>query len=99
MNFEFIHAQNGQEAIEFCKTNPNISLILMDIKMPITDGYTAAKRIKEFRPDLPIIAQSAYALIPEREKYIGTEFDDYITKPINEKELIQKIMNNIPKDN
>ncbi len=59
--------------------------------MPIMSGHEAAKLIKEFRPDLAIIAQSAYGLEQEIEKYSGI-FDDYVTKPIDENELQQKIM-------
>jgi hypothetical protein len=58
------------------------------------DGHTAAKKIKEFRPDLPIIAQSAYALEKEIEEYSGI-FNDYLIKPIQEEELIRKIKNYI----
>jgi PAS domain S-box-containing protein len=85
---KILHTKNGQETVETCKTNPDIGLILMDIKMPIMDGYIAAKLIKEFRPTLPIIAQTAYALESEIAKYEDV-FDDYITKPINESELNQ----------
>jgi len=92
MNVKLIHAKNGQEAVEICQTNPNISLVLMDIKMPILDGHKAALCVKEFRPDLPIIAQSAYALEHEIEKFNGGGFNDYVIKPIDEKELIQKVM-------
>jgi PAS domain S-box-containing protein len=92
MDFGVVHAKNGLEAVEICKANPQINLTLMDIKLPVMDGHTAAKQIKEFRPDLPIIAQSAYALAHEIEKYRGNTFDDYITKPINEDELRQKVM-------
>ena len=87
-----LHTKEGNETVEFCKTNPQLNLILMDIKMPVMDGFEAAKKIKEFRPDLPIIAQTAYALDHEREKYSGAAFDDYITKPINKDELLLKIM-------
>ncbi len=92
MNLRLIHAKNGQETVEICKSNPNIDLILMDIKMPIMDGNVAAKKIKEFRPDLKIIAQSAYTFEQYREKYHENVFDDYTEKPINEIELKQKVM-------
>lgn len=90
MKLKLLHAQNGIEAISLCQSNPNIALILMDIKMPIMDGFTAAKQIQKLRPNLPIIAQSAYALTHEIEKF-NQFFDDYITKPINRVELKQKI--------
>jgi CheY-like chemotaxis protein len=64
----------------------------MDINMPGMDGHTASKLIKEFRPDLPIIAQTGFALDEEKEKY-SDSFDDYITKPIKTDELKKKIRN------
>jgi len=64
--------------------------VLMDIRMPVLDGYQAAIAIKEFRPDLPILAQTAYAHEYEIEKY-RTVFDDYMTKPLRIQILKQKI--------
>jgi PAS domain S-box-containing protein len=90
LNYKLIHAKDGREAVEYCRENSEIDLILMDIKMPDVDGYQAAKEIKAFRPDLPIIAQSAYAMQHEIEKY-GDIFDDYLTKPIDEELLIEKV--------
>ena len=85
-----LHAQNGQEAIDMCKDIEDISLVLMDIKMPVMNGITAARLIKEFRPDLPIIAQTAYA--GESAKLTNVEvFDDLIAKPINRNELKRKM--------
>jgi len=86
-NHKSMHAKNGIEAIELCRTHPNISLVLMDIKMPIMDGETATKLIKEIRPGLPVIAQTSYALKHEIEKYAEAGFDEYITKPINIEEF------------
>jgi signal transduction histidine kinase/ligand-binding sensor domain-containing protein/CheY-like chemotaxis protein len=86
-----IHAANGQQALEMCRANQEVDLILMDIKMPIMDGHTAAKLIKAFLPNLPIIAQTAYALESEKEMFIGV-FDDWISKPISEDELKQKLI-------
>jgi len=87
-----IHVKYEKEAIEICMGNSNISLILMDIKMPTMDGHEASKQIKEFRPQLPIIAQSAYSLEQYREIYGAMTFDDYISKPINEDELKRKLL-------
>lgn len=96
MNLDILHATDGKKAIEICRTNPNISLILMDIKMPIMDGFTAAKLVKKFRPNLPMIAQSAYVLDHEIKKF-NRVFDDYITKPIDKDELSQKVKKYIDK--
>jgi len=91
LDLKLIHAKDGKETVEICRTNPKIDLILMDIKMPIMNGHEAAKLIKEFRPVLAIIAQSAYGLEQEIEKYSGI-FDDYLTKPIDEDDLKQKLV-------
>lgn len=91
---ELIHTKNGKETVDVFTANDSISLILMDIKMPVMDGFTAAKLIKAHNPHVPIIAQSAYALEDEVEKYKDA-FDDYLTKPIDEgrlKLLIDKYM-------
>ncbi len=88
--FNLIMAGNGQEAVDLCHNNIDIDIVLMDIKMPIMDGHAAAKLIKEFRPELPIIAQTAYALDVEKEKFSLT-FDGYVTKPVKASELKEKI--------
>lgn len=91
LNVNVIRAENGQEAVDLCKREL-IDIILMDIKMPVMNGYTAAKLIKEFKPNLPIIAQSAHAVQAEIEEYRDA-FDDYITKPIkifDFKDILQK---------
>jgi PAS domain S-box-containing protein len=90
LGFKLIHAKNGKEAVFLCSTDQNISLVLMDIKMPEMTGDVAAKIIKENRPGLAIIAQSGYTLESEIEKYADL-FDDYITKPIKEN-VIKKIV-------
>lgn len=92
MDVNLIHTVDGMETVEACRLNSNIDIILMDIKMPILDGFSAAKKIKKMRPDLPIIAQSAYALDHEVQRFKKT-FDDYITKPLKEEILISKINN------
>jgi CheY-like chemotaxis protein len=88
-----IHAIDGLEAVEFCKSNPSIEMVLMDIKMPKMDGHEATKIIKEFRPNLPIIAQTAYATPEEREKAFLAGCDDFIVKPID-KEMLRTVLNN-----
>lgn len=82
LGLKHIQAKDGQEAIDICRENVKVTLVLMDIKMPVIDGYTAAQKIKEFSPKIPIIAQSAYALEHEREKFRDV-FDEYLAKPIN----------------
>jgi len=86
-----LHASNGQEAIEITKEHPEINLILMDIKMPGMNGYEATEEIRKLRPDVVIIAQTAYALYGDREKAIEAGCDDYITKPIRKEDLLEII--------
>ncbi len=90
-NYTLIHTKNGQETIDIVESNPNVSLILMDIKMPVMSGDDAAKIIKEKHTNLPIIAQTAYAMEYEIEKYRAI-FDDYLTKPIDENMLVKYVM-------
>jgi hypothetical protein len=89
-NLKILIAKTGGEAVELCRSHKNIALVLMDISMPVVDGYIASQIIKEFNPALPIIAQTAFALDEDKEKY-SDSFDDYITKPINVDDLKQKI--------
>ncbi len=86
-----INACDGKEAIEAVKANPEIEIILMDIQLPVIDGYGAARKIREFRNDIIIIAQTAYSLLGDREKIIASGFDDYIVKPIFPHQLIEKL--------
>ncbi|MCF8296892.1 MAG: response regulator [Saprospiraceae bacterium] len=79
---DMLWAQDGLEAVEMCRNHPEISLVLMDIRLPELDGYQATQQIKEFRPDLPIIAQTAYVMSNEKGKVLQAGCDDLITKPI-----------------
>ena len=88
VNWELIHVNTGVEAIETMQNNPDIDLILMDIKMPLMDGYTAAKRIRVFMPDVVIIAQSAYAFNPNKKEQEAL-FNQHITKPVDRKLLFE----------
>jgi PAS domain S-box-containing protein len=90
-NITLLRAQNGKEAIEMCHQQNDIDLILMDIKMPEMDGLTALGEIRKFRFNLPIIAQTAYALEHEKKNLLDNGFDDYIAKPIKKDELMQVI--------
>jgi PAS domain S-box-containing protein len=80
---EFLQAGTGLEAVEACRNNPGISLILMDIKMPIMNGYEATRQIRQFNKDVVIIAQTAYGLEGDRERAIESGCNDYISKPIS----------------
>jgi signal transduction histidine kinase/ActR/RegA family two-component response regulator len=88
---EIITVQNGKDAVEFYRDNQDIDLILMDIGMPIMDGYEATRQIREFDKQVIIIAQTAYGLANDREKAIQSGCNDYISKPINKDELYRLI--------
>lgn len=88
---EILHAKTGIEAIEIFQKNPDIDLILMDIKMPKMSGYEATRQIREFNREVTIIAQTAYALEGDREKAIEAGCDDYLTKPIISDALLSLI--------
>ena len=90
-NITFLCAENGWEAVELVQFHPEINLVLMDIKMPIMNGYEASKLIKELRPLLPIIAQSAFTVKEEKQKAQEAGCDAFITKPISKTELLEKM--------
>jgi len=92
-----LHAKNGVEAVEMCKQRSEIKLVLMDIKMPLMNGYTATKLIKEFRPDLPIVVQTAYSTKADEDKAELAGCDAFLSKPIQENvlnELLAKYLIN-----
>jgi CheY-like chemotaxis protein len=91
-----LNAGDGLEAVEVSRNNPDIDIILMDIQLPLMDGYTSTKKIREFRKGIVIIAQTAYGLLTEKEKIAEAGFDDYIIKPIFSKSLINKLVSNLP---
>ena len=91
-----LKAQNGLEAVEISRTNPNIDLILMDIQMPKMNGYEATRQIRQFNKEVIIIAQTACGLSGDRELALAAGCDDYIAKPVSKAELlaiIQKYLN------
>lgn len=88
---QLLRAKTGQEAIDLIKSNPNVDAVLMDMKMPIMNGYDAIKAIKKLKPHLPIIAQTAYAMPEDKKKALDAGADDYISKPINRRHLLDKI--------
>ncbi len=82
-------AKNGLDAIRFCKENPDIDFVLMDIKIPKLNYYEATKKIREFNKDIIIIAQTSYSLPGDREKAITAGCNDYIIKPYSQSELTE----------
>jgi CheY-like chemotaxis protein len=96
-NFEILYAVTGVEAVEACRNNPDIKLILMDIRMPDMNGYEATQQIRQFNKDVIIIAQTAFGLKGDREKALNAGCNDHISKPIKMDELmkiIHKHLNN-----
>jgi CheY-like chemotaxis protein len=84
-------AKDGNEAVNMCLQHKEIEVVLMDIQLPVMDGYEATKRILEFRPDLPIIAQTANAMPEEIKRCMEAGCSVYIIKPIRKDELIEAI--------
>lgn len=85
---EIIYTSDGQGAVDICKSNPDIDLVLMDIQLPVINGYDATRYIRKFRKDLPIIAQTAYAMKEDAAKTKKAGCDDCIIKPIIKHELL-----------
>lgn len=92
---DFLRATNGQEAVDICRNNSNLGIILMDIKMPILNGYEAVKIIRGFNSKIPIIAQTAFVIGNEKKKALDIGCNDYIAKPFKRVELLDKIKKNI----
>ena len=90
-NFNIIRARDGVEAVEFCKTNQEIDLVLMDIKMPNLDGYEAFTEIRKINPTIPIIAQTSYSFEEELDKIKKLGFNNFISKPIQKQKLLELI--------
>lgn len=85
---DYLLAKNGEKAVALCKQHPEISLVLMDIKMPVMDGVEATSRIRDFRPGVPIIATTAYAQTGDEQRFLAAGCDGYLPKPIS----IDKLM-------
>ena len=83
-----IRARNGKEAIDSINNIGSVNLIMMDLKMPVINGFEAARKIKSINPKIPIIAQTALAIQGDREKALDAGCDDYIAKPINLDDLL-----------
>jgi two-component system, sensor histidine kinase and response regulator len=90
--FDIIYVENGIDAISIFNENQDkVNLILMDMKMPDMDGFTATAEIRKFDTKIPIIAQTAYAYRDDYQKALDAGCNDYISKPIHEEELNEKI--------
>lgn len=84
---QILHSSNGKDAVELCHNNPDINAVLMDIQLPVMNGYDATRKIKLKRKDLPVIAQTAHALAEDEVKSKNAGCDDYLVKPIQREKL------------
>jgi CheY-like chemotaxis protein len=94
---KIIWAKNGKEAIDLMEENKAIiDLVLMDIRLPLINGYDATKAIKRINAAVPVIAQTAYAMDIEIQTAMESGCDGYITKPIERNLLIETIASHLP---
>ncbi len=92
---EILWSKDGEETLDIFRENTDLGLVLMDINMPLKNGYECTRIIKKERPDLPVIAQTAYAMSGEREISREAGCDDYLAKPIKVKELLETLANHM----
>ncbi len=92
------NAGDGEMAVNVIKQHPDIKVVLMDIQLPVIDGYKSADMIRELKDDIIIIAQTAYGLLGDTEKIMNAGFNDYIIKPILSQNLIDKIVTCLSKN-
>jgi len=90
---ELLFTSNGEEAVELCRQNPDIEVILMDMKMPVMDGFEATRQIRLFNKEVIIIAQTAYTLTGDKEKALEAGCTNYLSKPIRKEQLLTVIKN------
>ncbi|MDA3881386.1 MAG: response regulator [Prolixibacteraceae bacterium] len=91
INAQVEWVKNGVEAVNFAKEHPETNLILMDLQMPEMNGYDATREIKNIYPEMPVIAQTAFAMSDDRTKAIEAGCDDYLAKPIRSKDLLDAV--------
>ncbi len=85
---KILYAKDGNDAIDICRENTGIDIILMDIQLPGMDGCEATRIIKTILPGVPVIAQTAYSTGGEHIRIRESGCDDYLTKPINQQKLL-----------
>lgn len=90
-HFNVLHAKNGFEAVKLYMDTPDICLIMMDLQMPVMDGFTATSIIRKKNKDIPVIAQTAYVVPGIRDKARKAGCNDFITKPFDPDLMINKI--------
>lgn len=91
LNLDIHHTDDGRKAVEYVRQNPDTQLVLMDMKLPNMNGDEATIAIRKFNQSIYIIAQTAFAMLGDKEKAINAGCNDYITKPIESKKLVEMI--------
>jgi CheY-like chemotaxis protein len=86
-----LNAVDGKEALEMVHSNSDIDIILMDIQLPVIDGYSCTKILRDSGNNMVIIAQTAYGLTGDKEKMMTLGFNDFLIKPIGRQQLFDKI--------
>jgi CheY-like chemotaxis protein len=89
---ELLFAVNGQEAVRVAEQHPDLRLVLMDLKMPIMNGFDATRQIKALRNDLPVVATTAYAMTHDEHRAREAGCDDYLAKPIRPQTLTDTLI-------
>jgi hypothetical protein len=92
---EVLYARTGNEAVEKCHKNPDIDVVMMDIKMPGMDGHEATRQIRLTNKDVVIIAQTAFGLSSDREKALAAGCNDYISKPVSQEQLLAMVKKHV----
>jgi len=82
-----LFAKDGKIAVDLCRSNPSISIIIMDIQLPVMNGLDATMEIRKFRQDIPIIALSAYVYEDDKKRYFDAGISDFIPKPVKSEKL------------
>ncbi|MBK7028887.1 MAG: PAS domain S-box protein [Bacteroidales bacterium] len=90
-NARILYAQDGSEAVDICKQEEQVDLILMDIQMPVMNGFEATAEIKKFLPSVPVITLTAFTLSNESEEILAAGCNDYLTKPIDKVVMLEKV--------
>lgn len=97
-NCRILRTRDGIQTVETMRNNPDIDLVLMDLKMPVLDGVRATIEIRKFNKDVPIIAQTAYVFESDRLEALNAGCNDYLSKPIRKNQFLKKIQEYISLD-
>ncbi len=87
LNVNVLSAEDGEKAVDLYKNYDKISIVLLDIQLPMMNGYEVLKELRKIRPETPIVAQTAYAMEKDKKECLQAGFDDYIAKPISKEDL------------